>query len=283
MDQYRHPTVSSYEEHSVMSITALGTSLLGAAATSAALDAALKHGEFRVAYQPILGVHDRSLAAFEAFVRWEHPDRGLIPAAEFVPIAEQSGQIVALGWFVARAALRQVGQWSNQLGRPIGIHLNISAIQLIEPGFVNHLKELLASEGFDPALVTVEIACHQLAHPASLRPVITCVSDLGVRVALDDAGEDDSTFPLLESIEFDTIKVDRSIVRAVTNRDPAAGDRLQRLTTIAAEHSLITVAEGIEMAEELELMTDFGCELAQGYALGRPLIGAQADNYIRSL
>ena len=266
-----------------MSITALGTSLLGAAATSAALDAALEQGEFRVAYQPILGVHDRSLAAFEAFVRWQHPERGLIPAADFVPIAEQSGQIVALGWFVARNALRQVAEWSEQLDRRLGVHLNISAIQLIEQGFVAHLKDLLGAEGFDPTLVTVEIACHQLAHPASLRPVIAHVSDLGVRIALDDAGEDAAKFPLLDSIEFDTIKVDRSIVRAVTNRDRAASERLQRLTTIAAEHSLITVAEGIEMSEELDLMTDFGCELAQGYALGRPLVGTQADNYVRSL
>lgn len=266
-----------------MSITALGTSLLGVAATSAALDAALTHGEFCVAYQPILRVHDRSLASFEAFVRWEHPERGLIPAAEFVPIAEQSGQILAIGWFVARAAVRQMARWTVAVQRPLGVHLNVSAIQLIEPGFVSNLRDLLGSEGYDPSLVTVEVACHQLAHPASLRPVISLLSDTGVRIALDDAGEGDTTFPLLNSIGFDTIKVDRTIVRAVTNGDVDARLRLQKLTTIAAENSLITVAEGIERAEELELMTDLGCELAQGYALGRPLIGAQAENYIRSL
>ena len=266
-----------------MPITALGTSLLGAAATSAALDAALENGEFRVAFQPILRVHDRALDGFEAFVRWQHPERGLIPAADFVPIAEQSGQIVALGWFVTRAALRQVATWTEQLGRPLGVHLNLSAIQLIEPGFVSSLRDVIGSEGFDPALVTIEVACHQLAHPASLRPVLSWLSDLGVRVALDDAGEDDTTFLLLTSMTFDTIKVDRTIVRAVTNREPAAYRRMQKLTALAAENSIITVAEGIERAEELELMTDLGCELAQGYALGRPLIGEQAENYIRSL
>jgi EAL domain-containing protein (putative c-di-GMP-specific phosphodiesterase class I) len=266
-----------------MDVTDLG-SLLDAAATSAALDVARERGELLVAYQPIVRVHDRSIAGFEALMRWQHPERGLIPAAEFIPVAQQSGQIVWLGWHVMESAVRQLAAWNEQLGHDqLSLNVNLCVMQLGAVRFVADVDELLAMNGVTASQLTVEIPATELANPASLRKPISALRDLGVRIAMDDVGIAGAPIRVLDDLEFDTLKLDRTLVSAVAAGDRAARRLLLHLTSMAAERCLVTVAEGIEKPAELALLTELGCELAQGYALGHPLMAPQADALVRKM
>jgi EAL domain-containing protein (putative c-di-GMP-specific phosphodiesterase class I) len=266
-----------------MSMTDLGR-LLNAAATSAALDLARDNGELLVAYQPIVRVHDRSIAGFEALMRWQHPDRGLIPAADFIPVAQQSGQIVWLGWHVMASAVRQLAAWNEQLGHnQLSLNVNLCVMQLGAPCFVTDVDDLLHINGVSAGQLTVEIPATELGNPSSLRKPISALRELGVRIAMDDVGIKGAPIRVLDDLEFDTLKLDRTLVSAVAAGDASARRLLLHLTSMAAERCLVTVAEGIEKPAELALLTELGCELAQGYALGRPLMAPQADALVRKM
>jgi len=266
-----------------MSVTDLGR-LLDAAATSAALDLARDNGELLVAYQPIVRVHDRSIAGFEALMRWQHPERGLIPAADFIPVAQQSGQIVWLGWHVMASAVQQLAAWNEELGHnQLSLNVNLCVMQLGAPCFVSDVDDLLHINGVSAGQLTLEIPATELANPSSLRKPISALRDLGLRIAMDDVGIKGAPIRVLDDLEFDTLKLDRTLVSAVAAGDASARRLLLHLTSMAAERCLVTVAEGIEKPAELALLTELGCELAQGYALGRPLMAPQADALVRKM
>jgi EAL domain-containing protein (putative c-di-GMP-specific phosphodiesterase class I) len=256
--------------------------LLDAAATSAALGAALANGQFFVAYQPRIRLDDRSIEGFEAFVRWQHPERGRVSAADFVSIAQQTGQIVEIGSFVFEQSLARASVWNGLVGAPhVSISVNCDVMQLTRARFVDDLDALIRRHHLDPFQVIVELPSSMLGHMAALRSPIDQVRDLGARVALDDVSLDGMTTLALARLELDMLKIDRSLVHQVVARDQRAIDLVTELTCLAAERSMLVVAEGIENPTELDQLTDLGCDLAQGYFLGEPAPAADADALVR--
>ena len=258
--------------------------LLDAANTSAQLGTALATGQFFVAYQPRIRLDDRSIEGFEAFVRWQHPDRGRISAADFVSIAQQTGQIVEIGAFVFEQSLARAGVWNDLTGAPqVTISVNCDVLQLTRARFVDDLDHLIRRHRLDPFQVIIELPSSMLGHMAALRHPIDQVRELGARVALDDVSLNGMTTLALARLELDMLKIDRSLVHQVVARDRRAVDLVAELTSLAAERSMLVVAEGIENPTELDQLTDLGCDLAQGYFLGQPGPAADADALVRRM
>lgn len=260
------------------------TRLLDAANLSASLGAALTSGQFFVAYQPRVRLDDRSIEGFEAFVRWQHPERGRISAAEFVPLAQQTGQIVEIGAFVFEQSIARGQVWNEITGLPqLSISVNCDVMQITRPRFVDELETLITRHQLHPFQVIVELPSSMLGQVTALRGPIDRVRDLGARVALDDVSLNGITTLALARLELDMLKIDRSLVHQVVNGDSRAVDLVTELASLAAERSMLVVAEGIENPNELGQLTDLGCDLAQGFFLGQPGLAAEADVLVRRL
>jgi EAL domain-containing protein (putative c-di-GMP-specific phosphodiesterase class I) len=260
------------------------TRLLDAANLSASLGAALTSGQFFVAYQPRVRLDDRSIEGFEAFVRWQHPERGRISAAEFVPLAQQTGQIVEIGAFVFEQSIARAQVWNEITGLPLlSISVNCDVMQITRPRFVDELETLITRNQLHPFQVIVELPSSMLGQVTALRGPIDRVRELGARVALDDVSLNGITTLALARLELDMLKIDRSLVHQVVNGDSRAVDLVTELASLAAERSMLVVAEGIENPNELGQLTDLGCDLAQGFFLGQPGLAAEADVLVRRL
>ena len=258
--------------------------LLDAANTSAALGTALHSGQFFVVYQPRVRLDDRSVEGFEAFVRWQHPDRGRVPAAEFVPIAQQTGQIVEIGAFVFEQSLQRAAVWNQITGVPqLSISINCDVLQLTRSRFIVDIHILISRNHLDPFQLIVELPSSMLGQVSALRQPIDALRELGARVALDDVSLNGVTTLALARLELDMLKIDRSLVHQVVQSDRRAVELVTELASLAAERGMLVVAEGIESPNELDLLTNLGCDLAQGYFLGQPATATESDTLVRRL
>jgi diguanylate cyclase (GGDEF)-like protein/PAS domain S-box-containing protein len=234
----------------------------------------LQHGEFVLHYLPIWELADRTLIGVEALVRWNHPSRGLLPPNDFIPAAEQTGSIVALGEWVFGEACRQVKAWNDAYpGRSLSVSVNISPRQLLDPDLVQRLRTALTDNELDPSSMTLEItegALTQSAEETRLR--IRELKSLGVRLAIDDFGTGSSSLGYLREFPIDELKIDRSFVRGMVE-DPADGTILVRaILGLARALHLEVVAEGIGLREQLDGLRESGCETGQGFFLATPVV-----------
>ena len=234
----------------------------------------LQRGEFVLHYLPIWELADRTLIGVEALVRWNHPSRGLLPPNDFIPAAEQTGSIVALGEWVFGEACRQVKAWNDAYpGRSLSLSVNISPRQLLDPDLVQRLRTALADNGLDPSSMTLEIsegALMQGAEETRLR--LRELKSLGVRLAIDDFGTGSSSLGYLREFPIDEIKIDRTFVRGMVE-DPADGTILvQAILGLARALHLEVVAEGIELPEQLDGLRASGCETGQGFIFASPVV-----------
>lgn len=247
--------------------------LVEAIAVESDLRHATARGQMLLHYQPIVSLASGRMEGVEALVRWEHPRRGQLAPADFVPIAERNGQIVELGAWILATACRQLAQWNES--RPgeaaLRMSVNVSAHQLSAPGFVGFVRDTVAANGLDPASLCLEITESALLASADrARSTVAALRQSGISVALDDFGTSYASLSYLQQLEVDVIKVDKSFVDGL-------GSRLEETTIVAAviglakSIGLSTVAEGIESAEQLLLLRDMGCNSAQGYYLSRPV------------
>jgi diguanylate cyclase (GGDEF)-like protein/PAS domain S-box-containing protein len=231
---------------------------------------ALALGQFEVYYQPKVGGTPRAIVGAEALVRWNSPDAGLVSPATFIGVAEETGQIVELGRFVLETACREACLWHAQ-GDRIGIAVNVSAIQLVAPGFAAMVHATLADTGIDPALLELEITEGVLIGDvdASLAAMAQ-IKALGVRFALDDFGTGYSSLTYLKRFPIDVLKIDQSFVRDmhVDGSDAAIIDAIIRM---ADSLHLQVVAEGVETAQQEAALLAAGCSTMQGYRFWRPL------------
>jgi diguanylate cyclase (GGDEF)-like protein/PAS domain S-box-containing protein len=241
------------------------------------LDEAIRRGQLHLAYQPQLDLTDESIVAVEALVRWHHPDRGTIPPAEFIPLAEESGGIVALGDWVLDEACRQAAGWVHN-GGPPRVSVNVSALQVADAGFPSRVLDLLARHGLSPDRLRLELTEHALAAP-SAGQVLGKLSEAGIGLSLDDFGTGYSSLAYLRRLPIDEIKVDRSFVSGMTTseRDRTIVSSILRL---GREMGLTTVAEGIETREQAERITELGCTLGQGYLYSRPVSVDQLERWL---
>ncbi|MFT3812763.1 MAG: EAL domain-containing protein [Acidovorax sp.] len=231
---------------------------------------ALDQGEFRLHYQPQLRLADQKMAGLEALVRWEHPQRGLIPPGLFVPLAEESGLIVPLGTWVLHEAARQARAWRDAGLEPGPVAVNISARQFGTGDFVATVEGALAAHGVEPRHLELEIteSC-LMANRDQAATALEALRERGVQLAIDDFGTGYSSMSYLQQFRVHKLKIDMSFVRGL---DGSASSQSIVAAIIALGHSLQfdIVAEGVETPQQLEHLRRLGCDMAQGYLIGRP-------------
>jgi diguanylate cyclase (GGDEF)-like protein/PAS domain S-box-containing protein len=234
---------------------------------------ALERDELRVAYQPIVSLRDLSVVSVEALVRWKHPVRGPLRPAEFIPVAEESGLIEPIGRWVLHTACAQASLWhhSRPDSRPVGICVNLSARQFVQPDVEATVVSALELTGIEPSSLCVEITeSVLLKDPESIRATMLRLASLGVRFALDDFGTGYSSLAYLTRLPIDALKVDRSFVEAL-GRDPRSTAITTAIVRLADALSIEVIAEGVESEHQVRALRELGCELAQGFRFHRPL------------
>ena len=243
-----------------------------AADASGALETSQSDG-FRLAYQPIVSLATGEVQGVEALLRWQHPERGLIPPVEFVPLAEETGLIVPLGRWVLHAACRQAGAWrrAHPSAAALRVAVNVAERQLRDPDFVVDVRAALAAGELPSDALLLEITEGALVQePERVRRTLAALKALGVRLAVDDFGTGYSSLSYLQRFPIDVLKIDKSFVRGVAGE---GGDRAIARTVVALGRTLglRTVAEGVETEAQRAVLARLGCDLGQGYLFARPL------------
>jgi diguanylate cyclase (GGDEF)-like protein len=227
---------------------------------------AIARGELDVHYQPQSGTASGAVFAFEALVRWRHPERGYVSPTVFIPIAEETGIILQIGeWILARVC-HEAATWASHLS----VAINISAVQIHSPNLVRSVHEALLRSGLSPSRLEIEITETALIRdPGRALATLSQLKALGIRIAMDDFGTGYSSLSNLRSFPFDKIKIDGSFIRSVDSNEQAAAI-VRSVIGLGRGLGLPVLAEGVETAAELEFLIAENCQEAQGYLLGRP-------------
>jgi diguanylate cyclase len=242
---------------------------------------AVRASEFQLVYQPQASTADGVVESVEALVRWNHPRRGLLPAAAFIPMAEESGLIIPIGDWVLREACRQASSWRKS-GRPLRVAVNLSAQQLRQRELPDTVLAALAASGLDPQDLELELTETVVMQEAesSIR-TLRRLSDRGVSIAVDDFGTGYSSLSYLRRLPLKRLKIDRSFVRdIITSRENA--EIVRAIVSLAASLDLRVIAEGVETREQLEALALLGCEHFQGFYCSAPVSAAQLPARIAS-
>ncbi|MEV6306206.1 EAL domain-containing protein [Actinoplanes sp. NPDC051861] len=234
--------------------------------------AVLRH-EFELRFQPIVRLRTGEISGLEALVRWQHPDRGMIPPLDFIPLAEETGMIVPIGEWVLREACRQAARWNTKRGgdQPLTVSVNLSAVQLDRADLPDVVRSALAESGLPARCLVIELTESLIVdhRPETLRR-LEAIKELGVRLAIDDFGTGYSSLAYLRMFPVDIIKIDKSFVDDVGDM-PTATALTLGIIQLGQALQLSTIAEGIEDAEQLSELADGNCELGQGYYFAEPL------------
>lgn len=244
---------------------------------AADLHHAVANNELRLQYQPKVDAATGRLLGMEALVRWIHPERGMISPVEFIPVAEDTGLIVAIGRWVLREACRQNMEWQRSGLRPLRVAVNLSARQFSSGELLDEIDAALAETGLPVDSLELEVTESMVMEdPESVIKLLGAIHDRGIHIALDDFGTGHSSLAYLKRFPIDCLKVDRAFIKDTPqNADDVAISKT--IIAMAQALGLSTVAEGVETAEQLELLKSMGCDQIQGYLFSRPLA---ADDFL---
>src|ERR1039458_8438824 len=232
---------------------------------------ALEDESITVDYQPEFDLASGRLVRFEALARWAHPTLGTIPPSKFIPVAEESGQIVSLGAYIMERACTEAVGWQSLADHPIQVAVNVSSVQFARDAFVDEVFETLKRTGLNPNLLEIELTeSAMLVGVSRAAESIQLLRSLGISFAIDDFGTGYSCLSYLPELGFDALKIDRSFVKELIHR-PETRAMVRSLVTLAHDLGMRVIAEGIETPEQLKLIKDMGGNEAQGYLLGRPM------------
>ncbi|HEY2134191.1 MAG TPA: EAL domain-containing protein [Acetobacteraceae bacterium] len=254
----------------------------GAAAwLPAELACALAHGVFALAFQPLVDLRSGRVSGCEALIRWYHPQRGTISPAAFIPAAEESGRIVAIGEWVPAQACAQARLWPEE----VRLAVNLSPVQLASPGLIQAVRDALARAELPPRRLELEITeTAPLPDGAKALTALHLLRELGVRSALDDFGTGYASLGYLRCFLFDRIKIDQSFVRDLASgQEPDAGTIPRAIMRLGTELSMGTKAEGIETPAQRDLLARLGCLEGQGFLFSRPRPAAEIPGLIARL
>ncbi len=234
---------------------------------------ALERKEFRLVYQPIVGIVDGRPVGCEALLRWDHPREGAVSPADFMPVAEQSGLATLIGRFVVHTACEQVSRWRhNRNGHlDFSMHVNISAAELMDPDFERGLVQAIELHGLAPHDLTIEIT-ESVVLDSATRANVTLerIRDRGFKICIDDFGTGYSSLRYLQQFKVDSIKIDRGFVSG-SDGELASEPIVRTLMTLAEAFDVLVVAEGVETVRQREILRNAGCRLAQGFLYSRPI------------
>jgi diguanylate cyclase (GGDEF)-like protein len=238
------------------------------------LGEALGRGQLALHYQPIIRLETGAIAGVEALARWEHPARGFVAPAIFIPIAEQTGMIAAIGRWVLIEACRQVKRWQVDYPQepPLSVSVNVSPVQLQSADIVADVRFALTESGLEPACLEIEITESVIVDRGeTFAERLDALAALGVRLAIDDFGTGYSSLSQLNHLPVQTFKIDRSFLEGVLDNEDRAA-LLRSVVEMGHSLGLVSVAEGVEEPGEGSALRDFGCTLAQGFHYSKPLV-----------
>ena len=245
---------------------------------------ALERREFQLFYQPIISLATNEVVGLEALLRWQHPVLGLIPPAEFIPIAERTGFIVPLGHWVLQEACVQLKAWkdSGAGSADLWVSVNVSSLQFNHLGLVDEITAVLGESNLDARCLVLELTeSIAMENPTAVKELLMQLRAMGVRVSVDDFGTGHSSLAMLRQLPADSLKVDRSFVRGIEGQKGMV-DILNAVTTMARQLGLHVVAEGIEKHEQRALIQSLGCQYGQGYLFARPLDHRRTEEFLRT-
>ncbi len=247
---------------------------------------ALEREEFRSYYQPIISLDSGDIIGFEALLRWHHPTRGVLPPAQFIPAAEETGLIRDLGWWVLSEACHQVAAWRqlDPVLEGLSMNVNVSVKQIVDPTFATRLEGLLRQCALPPRTLKLELTESSIMSDSTAAVLLLeQLQALGVRLAIDDFGTGYSSLSYLQRFPLDTLKIDRSFTSAM--QDNGMNDSMIARTIMPLAHrlGLEVVAEGVETAEQAELLKGMDCKYAQGFLYSKPVPAAEIETMLVAL
>jgi diguanylate cyclase (GGDEF)-like protein len=232
-------------------------------------------------YQPKIGLPLGELCGVEALVRWEHPTRGLVSPADFIPVAENTGLVNLLTTHVLRLAIAQAAGWLTT-GLRVPVAVNLSARCLVDPTLLDRVRDLLDERALPPELLRLEVTeSAVMANPALAQHTLTGLNRLGVRLSIDDYGTGYSSMAYLKRLPVDELKVDRSFVHHMTESGNDDAILVRSAIDLGHNLGLTVVAEGVERAEHVSALRELGCDVAQGYHFARPMPPGPLLTWIR--
>jgi EAL domain-containing protein (putative c-di-GMP-specific phosphodiesterase class I) len=250
------------------------TELVQRVQLEADLRRALDAGELFLQYQPTFDLGSGQIIGAEALARWRHPVRGVVPPAEFIPLAEASGLIRPLGAWVLREACRQAAEWQRAgppRERPLTLNINLSGRQLQHPEVVDDIADALRESGLPPDSLVLEMTESVLMDDnENVLAILRRIKDLGARLAIDDFGTGYSSLSYLHRFPVDILKIDRSFVERLSHASDNA-ELARTIVRLGQSLQLVTVAEGVEDSAQFLALRRMGCDVGQGYYFGRPM------------
>jgi diguanylate cyclase (GGDEF)-like protein/PAS domain S-box-containing protein len=243
---------------------------------------ACERDELFVDYQPIVSLENRTLIGFEALVRWRHPEFGLVPPKDFIPVAEETGQILMIGQRVLESACRQARDWQTTYpaAPPLFVSVNLSVKQFNQPGLVDNIASLLQEFELPPRCLKLEITESVFSDNIEAAVgLLTQLRELGVQLSIDDFGTGYSSLSYLQRFPIDTLKIDRSFVTQMMENEENLAI-VRTIVALAQNLGMDVVAEGVETEDQLRLLRKLECENGQGYLFSTPLGGHQLDQFI---
>ena len=246
---------------------------------------ALERDEFFIHYQPIVSLDNFRLCGFEALVRWRHPERGLISPMDFIPLAEETGQIIPIGQWVLRQACKQMHKWQRQYGmeNPLFISVNLSGKQFAQSDLIEQIENIITETRLNPRGLKLEITETVVMENIEMATqMLQQLRDLGVQLSIDDFGTGYSSLSYLHRFPIDTLKVDKSFVMAMVDNNENI-EIVRTIIMLAQNLGMDVIAEGIETKEQLALLRKLKCEKGQGYYFSKPLEKAAAENLLSDI
>ena len=242
---------------------------------------ALERNELVLYYQPKADLYSGHITGVEALIRWQHPERGLVPPVQFIPLAEQSGLIVPIGAWVLREACRQASQWQKEGLPPMRVAVNLSPLQFRQADLVEQVASVLAETGLDPYWLELEVTeSLVMDNPEAAADFLKRLKKMGIRLAMDDFGTGYSSLGYLRRFPFDVLKIDRSFVQNIVSEPD---DAVIAVAVIAMAHSLglQVIAEGVEDESQMRYLRAHLCDEIQGYLFSQPLPAAELATFVR--
>jgi len=238
------------------------------------LKVAIKKGQLRLAFQPVVNAASEDLVGFEALLRWSHPVRGLLAPADFLPLAQASGLIRGIGEWVVREACTEAAKWPTHLR----LAINVSQSELENPKYAAIVAAALGAADLEPERLELDLGeTTLLADTETIRSVLAALHGLGVRLALDDFGEDGASILTFKSPSLDRVKIHPSLLRKALLEDSRAFTVLNAIVALAETLGMSVTAEGVETIDELDLVRRLGCSNIQGFLFGRPMSANEAN------